>query len=188
MPTASKIGREPTSSKSEFVYSLHGIRTNAYWQSQLSAEIRLKTNFGVGYRNYMRFDIVMFVLKNIFYHNPLRLVEGDLRQLQKRYRVSVIAHSFGTWLLLKALSENSDLKIHHLILCGAIFPRALSRWRQLKYDSAQITGVIVNFCGTRDPFPALAELLSRDFGASGVIGAGDPAVEDSFHEVGHSGF
>jgi len=174
--------------KPDYVYSLHGIRTNAYWQSQLSDEIRAKTGFEVGYRNYQRFDTAMFILKNIFSDKPLRLVEGDIRDLQKRYRVSVIAHSFGTWLLLKALSENSDLQIHHIILCGAVFPRALSRWRQLKHDSRQITGEIVNFCGARDPFPALAELLSRDFGASGVTGAGDPTIKDSFHDVGHSGF
>ena len=177
-----------TNEKPDYVYSLHGIRTNAYWQSRLSEEIRTRTGFDVGYRNYQRFDLAMFVLKNIFSYKPLRLVEGDIRDLQKRYRVNVIAHSFGTWLLLKALSENSDLRIHNLILCGAVFPRGLSRWRQLKHSSHQITGAIVNFCGVRDPFPALAELLSRDFGASGVTGAGDPAITDSFHNVDHSGF
>lgn len=173
--------------KPDYVYSLHGIRTNAFWQSELSDEVSKRTGFEVGYRNYQRFDTAMFVLKNIFSDKPLRLIEGDLRDRQRRFRVSVIAHSFGTWLLLKALSENSELEIHHLILCGAVFPRAMSRWRQLKH-SGQITGEIVNFCGTRDPFPALAELLSRDFGASGVVGAGDPVIKDSFHDVGHSGF
>jgi hypothetical protein len=187
MPDESS-GAAATGEKPNYVYSLHGIRTNAYWQSELSDEIRAKTGFEVGHRNYLRFDTAMFVFKNIFSDKPLRLIEGDIRDFQKRYRVSVIAHSFGTWLLLKALSENSDLRVHHLILCGAIFPRALSRWRQLKQNSHQISGEIVNFCGARDPFPALAELLSRDFGASGVTGAGDPTIKDSFHDVGHSGF
>ena len=174
--------------KPDYVYSLHGIRTNAFWQSQIADEVHIGTNFEVGARNYRRFDLFMFVLKDIFYFQPLRLVETDLKSLQERHRVSVIAHSFGTWLLLKALKENPKIKIHHVILCGGIFPRAASDWRQLKQDTGQITGEIVNFCGTRDPFPALAELLSRDFGASGVVGAGDPFVEDSFHDVGHSGF
>ena len=136
----------------------------------------------------MRFDLFMFLMKGIFSHKPLGLVEGDLRDLQKRYRVSVIAHSFGTWLLLKALSANRDLQIHNVILCGAVFPRGTAQWRYLKYDLEQITGQVVNFCGTRDPFPALAELISRDFGASGVVGSGDPTVKDLFHDVGHSGF
>jgi hypothetical protein len=173
--------------KPDYVYSLHGIRTNAPWQSQLSAEITARTGFDVGYRNYKRFDLLMFVLKNTFYHKPLRLVENDLRELQKKYRVNIIAHSFGSWLILKALSDNSDIKIHNVIFCGAVFPRAQSIWRQLKNDRCQITGDIVNFCGMRDPFPALAEFLSRDYGASGTVGAGDPVIEDSFHDVGHSG-
>ncbi len=118
--------------KPDFVYSLHGIRTNAYWQSRLSALIESKTGFAVGSRNYMRFDLFMFLMKGIFSHKPLGLVEDDLRDLQKRYRVSVIAHSFGTWLLLKALSANRDLQIHNVILCGAVFPRGTAQWRYLK--------------------------------------------------------
>ncbi|MET4177847.1 hypothetical protein ABIB99_008981 [Bradyrhizobium sp. LA6.1] len=181
-------GEHSEADKPDLVYSLHGIRTNAFWQSQLAEKIKTATGFEVKARNYMRFSAVMFVLKNIFAAKPLRLVEGDLLDLQKRYRVSVIAHSFGTWLLFKALCENSKLRVHNIILCGSIFPRASSAWRQLKYGTGQISGNIVNFCGARDPFPALAELLSRDFGASGVVGAGDPTIEDSFHDVGHSGF
>jgi hypothetical protein len=183
-----KTSSEGSSELPDCVYSLHGIRTDAFWQSGLSEQIRSRTGFKVGYRNYLRFELLMFVLKNIFSYKPLHLIAGDIRDLQRDYRVNVIAHSFGTWLLLKALSENGELRIHNLILCGAVFPRALSRWRQLKHDTRQITGEIVNFCGMRDPFPALAELLSRDFGASGVVGAGDPVIQDSFHDVGHSGF
>ncbi|WGR72937.1 MULTISPECIES: hypothetical protein [unclassified Bradyrhizobium] len=175
-------------SKADYVYSLHGIRTNAFWQTQLEQQIEKSTGFEAGARNYMRFSTVMFVLKIIFAAKPLRLVEGDLLDLQERYRVNVIAHSFGTWLLFNALRENNKLRVHNIIMCGSIFPRASSAWRQLKYGTGQISGNIVNFCGARDPFPALAELLSRDYGASGVVGAGDPTVEDSFHDVGHSGF
>jgi pimeloyl-ACP methyl ester carboxylesterase len=188
MTSTSETAAPPQAPTKDYVYSLHGIRTNAFWQSLIDKEIRTYTKFATGHRNYLRFDIIMFVLKDIFYHKPLRLVESDLRKLQQQYRVSVIAHSFGTWLILKALVDNRDIKVHNLILCGGIFPRATSLWRQLKNDTFQITGKIVNFCGLRDPFPALAELLSRDFGASGTVGAGDPVVEDSFHDLGHSGF
>jgi hypothetical protein len=173
--------------KPDFVYSLHGIRTNAFWQSRLSEVIRQKTGFKIGYRNYLRFTSIMTLFKDVFLYKPLRLVEEDIRGLQTDFRVSVIAHSFGTWLLLRALRENSNLQVHHVILCGAVFQRSLSWWQQLR-SLKQITGDIVNFCGTRDPIPALAELLSRDFGASGVVGAGDPSIRDSFHNCGHSGF
>lgn len=173
--------------KRHLVYSLHGIRTHGWWQSQLSKAITDETAVEVRQRNYLIFDLVMFVLKNIFYHQPLRLVEKDLSDFQDEYRVSVIAHSFGTWLLLKALTDDPKIKLNVVILCGSILPRASSVWRRFK-NNGQIEGPIVNFCGRRDPFPALAELLSRDYGASGVVGLGDPNVVDSFHDCGHSGF
>jgi hypothetical protein len=177
----------PSSDKPDYVYSLHGIRTNAYWQSQLAEFVETETGFKVGYRNYLRFTSVMTLFKDIFLYKPLRIIEKDLRDLGSDFRVNVIAHSFGTWLLLRALRENSNLSVHQVILCGAVVPRSSSWWQQLN-ASKQITGEIVNFCGTRDPIPALAELLSRDFGASGVVGAGDPSIRDSFHDCGHSGF
>lgn len=62
-------------SKADYVYSLHGIRTNAFWQTQLEQQIEKSTGFEAGARNYMRFSTVMFVLKIIFAAKPLRLVE-----------------------------------------------------------------------------------------------------------------
>jgi pimeloyl-ACP methyl ester carboxylesterase len=170
------------------VYSIHGIRTNASWQSRLASQITDATGFETFSRNYRRFDLFMFVFKGLFSGSAWRLVASDLRDLTKRYRVNVVAHSFGTWLLLEILKDDPDIKVNNVILCGAVFPRALAWWRKLKTQSAQIKGKVVNYCGRRDPFPALAEVLSRDYGASGVVGAAEPTVHDSFHDLGHSGF
>lgn len=181
-------GTEDRPELPECVFSIHGIRTNASWQSKLSEQIKGATNFETSSRNYLRFDLFMFVFKGLFSGTPMRLVASDLKDLTKRYRVNVIAHSFGTWLLLEILKDDPDIKVNNVILCGSIFPRGLAWWRKLKTQSNQITGRVVNYCGRRDPFPALAELLSRDYGASGVVGAGEPTVHDSFHDLSHSGF
>lgn len=181
-------GTEDRPELPECVFSIHGIRTNASWQSKLSEQIKGATYFETSSRNYLRFDLFMFVFKGLFCGTPMRLVASDLKDLTKRYRVNVIAHSFGTWLLLEILKDDPDIKVNNVILCGSIFPRGLAWWRKLKTQSNQITGRVVNYCGRRDPFPALAELLSRDYGASGVVGAGEPTVHDSFHDLSHSGF
>lgn len=178
---------DPNSHKPEYVYVIHGIRTNAFWQSVVVEKIK-KAGVEAGARNYKRYDTYMFVMKNIFCHEPLRLVKSDIINLQKKYRVTVIAHSFGTWLIYKLLMTNADIVINDLLLCGSVIPRASSVWRQLKDDKKQITGNIINYCGTKDIWPAMAELLSKDYGATGVVGAGDPVVTDGFFPLPHSGF
>jgi pimeloyl-ACP methyl ester carboxylesterase len=177
-----------TAVKPDFVYSLHGFRTQALWKSIIEHEIASSTLFPARGRNYLRFGTMKFIMKSIFADKPLRLIETELQTLQQNHRVSVIAHSFGSWLIQRALEHNPNIVIHNLILCGAITPRGSSLWRQLKCNRNQITGDIINFSGLQDPWPALAELFSRDFGASGVLGAGDPFVIDSFHDVSHNGF
>src|ERR1700738_3984986 len=71
-----KTSSEGSSELPHCVYSLHGIRTDAFWQSGLSEQIRTRTGFKVGYRNYLRFELLMFVLKNIFSYKPLHLIAG----------------------------------------------------------------------------------------------------------------
>ena len=69
----------------------------------------------------------------------------------------------------------------------SVVPRH-ANWSDLKYATKQISGKIVNHCGRKDPWPALAELLSSRYGATGIVGIGSPAAENYFHCCSHSGF
>jgi hypothetical protein len=98
--------------------------------------------------------------------------------------VSVIAHSFGTFALSRALEDNLQLRLHHVILCGAIVPYSF-RW---ELYTKNISGIVVNDRGARDVWPAMAQAFSWGYGATGTYGAAQARVEDRLHNVDHSGF
>ncbi|MDA8019457.1 MAG: hypothetical protein MPN21_18600 [Thermoanaerobaculia bacterium] len=105
-------------------------------------------------------------------------------------RVSVIAHSFGTFLIARTLQENPDIRIHRLILCGGIVPDDFG-WEgvtaQLNTDRSGMVHV-VNDCGLKDLLPVLAKSCSSAYGSSGHFGFGHPRVHDRFFPWGHGGF
>jgi len=98
--------------------------------------------------------------------------------------LSVIAHSFGTYAIGKILRENPDIRMHRLILCGAILPTDF-RWDQIQNS---VETDIINDCGIKDIRPVLAQSTTVGYGPSGRFGFGTPGVRDRFHDFGHGGF
>jgi hypothetical protein len=98
--------------------------------------------------------------------------------------LSVIAHSFGTYAIGKILKENPDIRLHRLILCGAILPSEF-RWDQIPHS---VETEIINDCGIRDIWPVLAQSTTFGYGPSGRFGFGAPGVRDRYHDFGHGGF
>src|SRR5207244_3865633 len=102
---------------------------------------------------------------------PVQRVVRELRDLRASHptaRISVVAHSFGTYALVKALEE-PDIRLNRVILCGCIVPEEFRRARheaQLGADS------ILNDCGTHDIWPVLAKSLTWGYGATGTFGFG----------------
>lgn len=105
-------------------------------------------------------------------------VEGD--------EFIIIAHSFGTYSLIKVLERNPFIRPKRVLLCGAIVPEHY-RWSAL----SQLAGMqLLNDCGAKDFWPAAASCLSWGYGASGTFGFGYPhrAVRDRHHDMGHSDY
>jgi hypothetical protein len=118
----------------------------------------------------------------------LDLIREDLRALEEQsYAVTVVAHSFGAYLIHRLLRNDRFINIKTLILCGAVIQRR-ARWIEFKLFHRQIEGEIINLCGKKDPFPPLAELACMRFGATGTVGAGDPSVQDRYFPIEHGGF
>jgi pimeloyl-ACP methyl ester carboxylesterase len=99
-------------------------------------------------------------------------------------KLSVIAHSFGTYAIGRILRENPDIRLRRLILCGCILPSDF-RWDQIR---DRVEEEIINDCGTRDLWPVLAESTTFGYGPSGRFGFGTPGVRDRYHDFGHGGF
>lgn len=112
--------------------------------------------------------------------------ERGLRVIKDQHpnaRISVIAHSFGTYIIGSILQQEFDIRIHRLILCGSVLPRNFA-WekvlRQLERNG------VINECGKRDIWPVMAQSLSWGYGASGTHGFGAALVRDRFHDMTYS--
>jgi hypothetical protein len=98
--------------------------------------------------------------------------------------VSVIAHSFGTYVISKILERDRTLKLDYLIMCGAIVSNGYD-WQATK---KQVNKRIVNDYGVRDQWPAVAVAVTWGYGDLGTYGAQDVNVDDRDHDLDHHKF
>ena len=177
-----------------WVLVLHGMNTLGAWQEQLSWLVA--TTYGrsvpVLIHKYGRVRPgVLFRSRHQRLAAGLmeRILEaaGEREQNRLGPRPDVIAHSFGTLLLARALESTHDLKIGRLILVGSILPPTFD-WSHLQ-NRGQVDQVL-NVCGSRDRWVPLAEYIIPDSGPSGSRGfaRGSPAIQRRAEGVGHTDF
>jgi len=172
---------------SQVVLLVHGIRTQGEWEDMVTEILETIPDTVVYPLKYEYFDAISFWL-------PFGLRQGPIRELRRRInvalrinkkaKISVIAHSYGTYAIAEILEEDPNLELERLVLCGSILPRKF-RWDdRLK----QVSTEVINDCGIRDIWPVMAQSLSWGYGASGTFGFGYPKVRDRFHDFDHGGF
>lgn len=167
---------------------LHGIRTNAEWQG-LAVDAFSPYCLKVIPVKYGFFDVISFwfPITPFFRGMPIRRVEDELKSVIADYsnvHVSVVAHSFGTYIISRVLKRNFNIRLFRLLMCGSIIPLRYD-WRRLPNKPR---GGLMNDIGTKDRLPILAETLTWGYGASGTYGFGTAEVDENYHDFGHSGF
>jgi hypothetical protein len=188
MPPAKTKGVKPR----DVILLVHGIRTQAFWftvakktleESLPGVDVKL---CGFGYFNTFQF-LFPFFTRN----GPRDQFIKTIRNLKFEYersgveiRISVIAHSFGTYMVDAALKYDRTIDIYNLILCGSVLRR--------KSDVAQIIRQIsnkrVNDVGAKDIWPVMARIGSFGYGDSGTFGFQQEYCEDRHFDLTHSGF
>jgi hypothetical protein len=116
------------------------------------------------------------------------LIRDELSR--KPDRLSIVGHSFGTFIISKILEEEADIKFDRILLCGSIIPDSFP-WERFGHRIApneKLEWQVLNDCGMNDPLPVLAQSVTWGYGSSGRFGFGHVRVKDRFHTVGHSGF
>lgn len=175
------------------VLLIHGIRTQGEWEQRAAAVLESDPTIRVRPTRYGFFDVLRFLLPIAsLRHSPVHRITGLLRdELTKRpKKVSIIAHSFGTYIVSRILQEESDIELHRLILCGSIIPDFFP-WEKFRHrlgSSECPDWQIVNDCGMKDAWPVLAQSVTWGYGSSGRFGFGHGRVKDRFHAGGHSEF
>lgn len=185
-----------TSPPSDIILLVPGIRDFASrWQEVAKRVLELHpSTMTVGVR-FGFYDVLSFAA-------PFDMSGGPYKKLLKAYsnaieahphaRISVVAHSFGTYLVGRLLMQNAAVKIHRLLLCGAVI-REDYEWEEVVdrflKEEAPLRDRILNECGTDDIWPILAKALSKRYGHAGRHGLDDNVYSRSvYYDGGHSLF
>jgi pimeloyl-ACP methyl ester carboxylesterase len=175
------------------VLLLHGIRTQGEWAQRAAAAIESNPSMSARPIRYEFFDALRFLFPfSTFREKPIRRITRLIRDELSRdpASLSVVAHSFGTYLIAKVLEREPDILLHRLILCGSIIVDDFE-WEKYGHrldDASEGGWQVVNDCGMDDRWPVIARSITWGYGASGSFGFGHPRVKDRYFNVGHSGF
>jgi len=181
------------------VVLIHGIRTDARWIERIEHALKQGDHQlypvadGYGYFDLIRFLLPLNGVRNAVVSKVKARIDYLLRRQPEITKVSVIAHSFGTFLVGEMLRSDPTFRLHRLLLCGAILPIDYP-WEdhaeQIEpfNDPNHVTRRLINDCGWRDFWPVFAQSITWGYGSSGRFGFHTPLVRDRYHNLGHSGF
>ena len=139
----------PPSSGRPVVITLHGIRTAARWQKTLAEQLSKAGFIPVSF-DYGWFSVLPFLFQRQR-DKKIREFVDWYQSVRERYPSvvpSVIAHSLGTYIAARAISESSGVvKFEKIIFCGSIVPVAFP-WS--KVHEAGLVTEVLNDCGYLD--------------------------------------
>lgn len=185
-----------SSTHRHLVVTVHGIRTFGGWQERLEALVKdaaaergrtvKVVNYKFGY--FSAFAFLSIVLRWLTVRR-FRSALLALTNQQAWDRVDLVAHSFGTYLVgraLYSLRRKGCPRIDTVILAGSVLP-ARFRWSELVPGCV---GRVVNDCGIRDNILLLSHALPRlgMAGRTGFQGMTGAHLRNRFWDFGHSGY
>ncbi|MGA0610453.1 esterase/lipase family protein [Caldimonas sp. KR1-144] len=177
------------------VVTIHGIQTHGKWQKDITPYLArhglVPYHLDYGWFNALRF---FFPWSR---EAQLSRIRNELRSLVDKTgcrRLSVISHSFGTYMVMRALQmENGNLLYDRVVLTGSIVERAFD-WKG-QFAQRRV-GAVRNERADADWVVSLADWVSRRLRAIARLDAGDsgrrgflqtsPWLLDDFISGGHS--
>lgn len=183
--------------QAQIVVTIHGIQTAGRWQKEITPHLA-REGLIPYHIDYGWFDVLSFLIKWTR-NRKIAAVRNELRTLvatSGARRVSVVAHSFGTFIAMHALlRENGNLLYDRVVLTGCILPTSFD-WSDLLYQKEWVRAVRNE--RARDDWPVwMAKIASGpwfrwltrlDAGDSGAVAftAQMPELIDSWIDGGHS--
>ena len=177
------IGRPVVLAEAGFVNHVlivtHGIRTYGNWMDRLAATLNEELSPAKGGTRraihvwkfrYGRFSLPAFLVPGWLRDKIVAKFNDAYEAAKRAYpgaRVSFIAHSFGTYVVARALQRYPSISLRYVIFCGGLAPKRYG-WEQLFRDGR--VEKVVNECCLRDVLPVLARLLVVGMDSSGVFG------------------
>jgi len=172
-PTRAVAPRRPV------VILIHGIRTHALWQSEIQATLR-DEGVVAHLTKYEYLDLIRFLTPGPYFRRGvIEKVKAQIRAIaQDGAPVSIIAHSFGTYVFAQILCECPELTFDRIIFCGSVAPA------RFRFDDhkTRFNAPLINEVGARDIWPAIAAAATFGYGSAGTFGFRRPLVRDRRHD------
>ena len=182
------------------VLTLHGIRDLGGWQDRARDLIEAKIpNSKCLKVDYDWFDPLSFLSPFPSSRlGPYQNFHKRYENAKKRYpnaKISVVAHSFGTFLVGELLKQNPNAIFHRIILAGSVLKRDYN-WKKVRsrfgVGVAQPNPSVMNEKGNKDPWPTVASIVHWRYGKAGSIrfinGDDDIGILEKDYEGGHGVF
>lgn len=157
------------------VISLHGIRTAGRWQKDFAAVMSADGMYAESF-NYGSYGVGRFLIPgcnqrkvDAFYRWYGEKVKSCREVELECYdrRPSVVAHSFGTWIVGQAMLKFEDIRFDKMVLAGSVLPRDFDWGTVFARDQVAL---VRNECGQKDPWPGWAKRLVAGTGTAGCEG------------------
>lgn len=175
------------------VLFVHGIRDPGFWAGRLQS-LFTEHGFVAKAIGYGVFDAFRFLLG--FRRRPTATVKQQIVNAisddeNSDAEVTIIAHSFGTYIVARILDDDPSIKITRLVMCGAIV-RQTFRWDKVARLNVQKPATrvqIINENSTRDIWPIMARHATYGFGDCGATGCENKIdVQNRLHDIPHSAY
>lgn len=174
------------------VVALHGIRTQAAWQrafSEVAGRAGLSAHvdrWNFGYFSALRFVMPWARLAKVRWFRET--YQQEFREANVEHvtnQPSIVAHSFGTYILGNALLRYPYLRFNKVLLCGSILPTDFP-WNHI-IDRGQVQAVR-NEYGSEDIWTKAVGWFVPATGPSGLTGftAQHPRLEQERFDFAHS--
>lgn len=179
-----------TQSRPTIVISLHGIRTRGKWQKDLTTELQ-RGGFGYEPLDFGFFRAIQLLWPGAR-QKRIAWFRDEYTRIVRENRdssVSVIAHSFGTYLVARALDLFPEIVLDQVVLCGSIV-RPDFEWSRL-VAACQVRRVLNDY-GRLDFWAGIVGWVVEDAGSSGTTGfkdvAGGAVIQREHAEFRHSDY
>jgi hypothetical protein len=174
-------------STNHVVILVHGIRDFALWQTAIRSTLE-EGGFRAEATNYGRFNLLEFLAPfSYFRKKAIDTVWNQIRIIKQNNEgalLSVVAHSFGTFVVSHLMQNNFDVRFHRVIFCGSVVRYGFP----FEQFQNRFSAPIVNEVGTRDIWPAIAESVTFGYGSAGTYGFRRPLVRDRWHNKARHGY
>lgn len=172
--------------------TVHGIRTFGQWQERLKKIVHTDASY-IDFFSYKYgyFSTIFFAIP-YFQKKEVSKLKESIQRLSKKYpekEFIIFAHSFGTFLVAKALlqlcQEDELLQIKTIVLSGSVLKSHFD-WSFL---DAYPRLNLINDCGTSDSILYLSEAfipMTGMAGRTGFYGFSSDNFINRYHSGGHS--